>query len=251
MRTVIKIGGSWLSQGPTQEELDALVAMSGEVVLVHGGGSEITRWSERLGLPVEWRDGLRVTRGDRMQVTSMVLSGWLNKRLAGLLSNEGRPAVGLSGEDGPLLYARLLDEDSYGRVGEVERVEPGPIETLLTGGYTPVISPVGRGPDGDPVNVNADEAAVGLAVGLKADRLYLVSDVPGVLVDGEPLESLDRPRAEGLKASGTIRDGMAVKVERALVAADAGVDVSIGGSALLIRGEGTRVRPARPAASSS
>lgn len=241
MRTVIKVGGAWLSVGPTSDELQALIDMPGEVVLVHGGGSEISRWSEKLDLPVEWRDGLRVTRGDGMQLTSMVLSGWMNKRLSTLLSDAGRPSVGVSGEDGPLLHARLLDEEAYGRVGAVDRVDAGPVSALLEGGYTPVISPVGRGPDGEPVNVNADEAAMGIAQGLKADRLFLVSDVAGVLVDGKPLESLERERADAMEKEGIITDGMAVKVKRALAAAESGMEVWIGNGALLTRGEGTRM----------
>lgn len=241
MRTVVKVGGAWLSTGPTTDELHALATMPGDVVVVHGGGDEISRWSDRLGLPVEWRDGLRVTRGDGMQLTSMVLSGWMNKRLASLLSEAGRPAMGVSGEDGPLLHASLKDEAAYGRVGEVERVEPRPVYALLRGGYTPVISPVGRGADGDPVNVNADEAAVGIALGLDADRLLLVSDVAGVLVDGTPIGTLDRETARALDDD-VITGGMGVKVGRALAAAEAGIDVMIGNGDLLTRGTGTRVR---------
>lgn len=241
MRTVVKIGGAWLSVGPSHAELDALARMPGEVVVVHGGGSEISRWSDRLGLPVEWCDGLRVTRGDGMQLTSMVLSGWMNKRVTSAVTSAGRPAVGISGEDGPLLHARLLDEDRYGRVGEVDRVDPGPLAALLGAGYVPVVSPVGRGADGEPVNVNADEAAVGLAVGLGADRLLLVSDVPGVMVDGRTLESLDRARIESLVDDGVITGGMGVKVGRALSAAEAGMEVRIGGGELLEGRGGTRI----------
>ncbi len=243
MRTVVKIGGAWLSVGPSREELKSLAQMGGEVVIVHGGGSEISRWSERLGVPVEWEDGLRVTRGDGMQLTSMVLSGWMNKRLASSLSSAGRAAVGISGEDGPLIRARLLDEERFGRVGEVDEVDPSPLSALLTGGFTPVVSPVGRGPDGDPVNVNADEAAVGVARRLGADRLLLVSDVPGVLVDGQVLETLDATDAQAMQTSGVIAGGMGVKVRRALAAAETGMEVRIGNGALLGGAPGTRVRP--------
>jgi acetylglutamate kinase len=241
MRTVVKIGGAWLEVGPSRRHLEQLVRMPGEVVVVHGGGSEISRWSDRLGLPVEWRDGLRVTRGEGVQLASMVLSGWMNKRIASAVASAGRPAVGLSGEDGPLLHARLLDEACYGRVGEVARVDPAPLAALLGAGYVPVVSPVGRGPDGDPVNVNADEAAVGLALGLGADRLLFVSDVPGVMVGARTLESLDRAGVEGLVGEGVIDGGMRVKVDRALVAADAGIEVRIGDGDLLGGKAGTRI----------
>ncbi len=242
MRTVVKIGGAWLSVGPSSAELESLAQMPGEVIIVHGGGSEISRWSRRLDLPVEWEDGLRVTRGEGVQLTSMVLSGWMNKRVSSTLSTAGRASVGLSGEDGPLLRARLLDEARYGRVGEVDEVDPRPLSALLGAGFTPVVSPLARGPDGQPVNVNADEAAVGLAQAIQADRLLLVSDVPGVILEGEVLESLDEDQARGLERSGIIAGGMAVKVNRALAAASRGMDVRIGNGALLGGGPGTRIR---------
>lgn len=242
MRTVVKIGGAWLSVGPSRDALESLARMPGEVIVVHGGGAEISRWSERLDLPVKWVDGLRVTRGETVQLTSMVLSGWMNKRLSSSLATAGRPSIGLSGEDGPLLRARLLDEDRYGRVGEVSEVDPAPLQALLGGGFTPVVSPLARGEDGDPVNVNADEAAVGLARAIRADRLLLVSDVPGVLIDGKVLDDLDADRASDMTASGALVGGMAVKVERALAAAGTGMDVRIGSGGLLSGGPGTRVR---------
>jgi acetylglutamate kinase len=241
MRTVVKIGGAWLSVGPSRAELESLARMPGEVIVVHGGGAEISRWSERLDLAVEWADGLRVTRGETVQLTSMVLSGWMNKRLSSSLATAGRPSIGLSGEDGPLLRARLLDEDRYGRVGEISDVDPAPLQALLGGGFTPVVSPLARGEDGDPVNVNADEAAVGLARAMGADRLLLVSDVPGVLIDGEVLDHLDADRASEMESAGVIVGGMAVKVGRALSAAEAGIDVRIGSGGLLTGGAGTRI----------
>jgi acetylglutamate kinase len=240
--TVVKIGGAWLEQGAPAEAFENLARFPGELVLVHGGGKEISRWLDRIGVPVEWADGLRITRGDSLQVTAMVLSGWMNKRLAGALDRAGRPAVGLSGEDAGTIQAVFLDEGKYGDVGRATDVNPAAIRALLTAGFTPVLSPVSRGPDGKPLNVNADEAAIRVAAALEADRLLLVSDVPGVMVEGRLLDSITPAEAERLANDGVISGGMRVKVEQALEAAAAGVDVRIGDEGLLSGSPGTHVR---------
>jgi acetylglutamate kinase len=243
--TIVKVGGA-VAGAP--EELAALAsavaALPGARVVVHGGGAEITAWQERLGLPVVRKDGLRVTTPETMQVTAMVLSGWVNKRVVAALIGAGELAVGLSGEDGALLCAVRKDGGRLGEVGEIDRVEPRALRALLDGGMLPVVSPVSRGPDGVPLNVNADEAAIALAVGLAADRLLLVSDVPGVLVDGAPLERIGADDAAGLLDREIVKGGMAVKVKQALEAARAGVEVRIGDGALLTDPKaGTRVVP--------
>jgi acetylglutamate kinase len=240
--TVVKIGGAWLESGPAGEPFRVLAALPEELVVVHGGGKEISRWLDRVGVPVEWADGLRVTRGDGLRVTAMVLSGWVNKRVAEALDRAGRPAVGLSGEDAGLLEAVPLDPVRLGDVGTVRRVNPEPLRALLAGGFTPVVSPVSRGPEGRPLNVNADEAAIALARDLRADRLLLVSDVPGVLADGELLASLTEREAADLAARGILSGGMKVKVTQALGAAAAGVRVHIGDEGLLSGAAGTVVR---------
>lgn len=239
MLTVVKIGGAWLEVGAGEEAFRALAALEGDLVVVHGGGHEISRWLERTGIPVAWVDGLRVTRGDSLQLTAMVLSGWINKRVVQALSTAGRPAVGISGEDGGLLTAEPLDSERLGDVGRVTRVDAKPVRALLGAGFTPVVSPVSRGPTGRPLNVNADEAAIPLAVGIGADRLLLISDVPGVLADGELVERLNRPEADALVRSGSLVGGMRVKVNQALEAAEAGLEVRIGDDSLLTGGAGT------------
>ncbi len=242
MLTVVKIGGAWLDAGSAAGDPFAeLAALPGELVVVHGGGKEISRWLDRVGVPVEWADGLRVTRGDGLRLTAMVLTGWVNKRVVEALDRAGRPAVGISGEDGRLLQADPLDRERYGEVGTVREVHPGPVRALLDGGFVPVVSPLSRGPEGAPLNVNADEAAISLARGLGADRLLLVSDVPGVLAEGRILSSLDRGEADRLAAGGVITGGMQVKVYQALAAASAGVEVVIGDERVLTGGEGTRI----------
>jgi acetylglutamate kinase len=247
--TVVKIGGA-VAGAP--QELAALAAavsaLPGARVVVHGGGAEITAWQERLGLPVERKDGLRVTTPETMQVTAMVLSGWVNKRVVAALIDASELAVGLSGEDGGLLRAVRKDGGRLGEVGEIAQVDPRVLRALLDAGMLPVVSPVSRGPVGAPLNVNADEVAIALAVGLAADRLLLVSDVAGVLVDGAPLERITADGAADLLKREIVQGGMAVKVKQALEAARAGVEVRIGDGTLLTdAGAGTRVVPSAPA----
>ncbi len=246
MRTVVKVGGRVVEDPDALEVLARrLGSLPGQPVVVHGGGSAITEWQARAGVPVAFQDGLRVTSPEGMEVTAMVLSGLMNKRLVAALLSAGEPAVGLSGEDGALLQAAWKDRERLGEVGEVVAVNPTPIAALLAAGLLPVVSPVSRGPDGRPLNVNADEAAIALAVGLNAHRLLLVSDVDGVLVDGMPRGMLDPAGADDLLDSGVVTGGMAVKVRQALVAARAGVEVRIGGPAILNDDfAGTRIRSA-------
>jgi acetylglutamate kinase len=243
--TVVKLGGAVAS---APQELAAVAAevraLSGARVVVHGGGAEISAWQERLGLVVEKQGGLRVTTPESMQVTAMVLSGWVNKRVVAALIDAGELAVGLSGEDGGLLRAARKDGGRLGEVGEITEVDPRAVRALLAAGMLPVVSPVSRGPAGAPLNVNADEAAIALANGLAATRLLLVSDVPGVLVDGAPLPRVTAAGAADLLRDQVVTGGMAVKVQQALTAARAGVEVRIGDGALLTDPKaGTRVVP--------
>jgi acetylglutamate kinase len=237
--TVVKIGGAWLEAGGSEAAFRTLAELEGDLVVVHGGGHEISRWLKRVGAPAEFVDGLRVTRGDSLQVTAMVLSGWVNKRVTVALDRAGRRAVGVSGEDAGLFLAAPLDPDRLGEVGRITEVDGSVLRALLEAGFTPVVSPISRGPNGAPLNVNADEAAIPLALGIGADRLLLVSDVPGVLAEGRLVARLDRARAESLARDGTLAGGMLVKVNQALAAADAGLDVRIGDDTLLTSDSGT------------
>jgi acetylglutamate kinase len=237
--TVVKIGGAWLEAGGSDDAFRTLAALDGDLVVVHGGGHEISRWLKRVGAPAEFVDGLRVTRGESLQITAMVLSGWVNKRVAVALDRAGRRAVGLSGEDAGLLRALPLDRERFGEVGRITEVDGAALRTLLAAGFTPVVSPISSGPGGAPLNVNADEAAIPLALGVGADRLLLISDVPGVLAGGQLVDRLDRARAETLARDGTLAGGMLVKVNQALAAADAGLEVRIGDDTLLTSDSGT------------
>ena len=246
MLSVVKIGGAWLGASPREEAFRALAGLPGEVVVVHGGGKDISRWLERTGIPVEWSGGLRVTRGLGLELTAMVLSGWVNKRVVAALSRAGRDAVGISGEDGGLLRADRVDRARLGEVGRIRRVDGRVIRGLLSGGYTPVVSPISAGPDGTPLNVNADEAAIPLALGIGADRLLLLSDVPGVRAGAGVVETVDPELAEELARNGVLAGGMLVKVRQALEAAASGLEVRIGDDRLLAGGSGTRVITGRP-----
>jgi acetylglutamate kinase len=148
----------------------------------------------------------------------------VNKRLVGRLLSVGVRAVGLSGEDGGLLTARVIDRPTLGEVGEPELVTPGVLQVLMSGGYVPVVSPLGSDRDtGATLNVNGDDAAAAIASALGADELVLVADVPGVIDDGTILSRLDVDAARTLIASGAASGGMIAKLEAAFHALDDGV----------------------------
>jgi acetylglutamate kinase len=176
----------------------------------------------------------------------MVLSGLANKALAAGLTAAGVPAVGLSGRDGGLVRARL--EPGLGRVGVPDAVDTRVVQALWAGGLLPVVSPVASGPAGEAVNVNADEAALGLARALSASTLVYLSDVDGVRVGAETVDSLTPEEAQRRIDDGTIAGGMALKVRVALAAAAAGIpEVVIAGRARLLGGfAGTRIVEAVP-----
>lgn len=243
MLNVVKLSGrSAEDPGALRATAGRVAALPGRTVVVHGGGAEISAWQKRLDLPVTWHEGLRVTTSESLRVTAMVLSGWMNKRVVQAFEDIGVPAVGISGEDGSLLNARRAHGGAIGEVGEVAEVRPGALHALLNAGFVPVVSPISRGPEGSPLNVNADEAALRLAAALGAERIFLVSDVPGVIVGGRAVETLTPVEARALLTDGVARDGMAVKLRHALVAAEAGVEVTIGDASILANSmAGTRI----------
>ncbi len=222
---VVKVGGGALAGGAL-EDLPGLLA--GEppvpVALVHGGGQQLTRMLDALGIPTEFREGLRVTDEATMAVAEMVFAGEVNKALVRELYAMGVPAAGISGTDGPTLYVEPLA--GLGRVGSVAKVEPRLVETLWTGGFVPVIAPVGLGPEG-AYNVNADSAAAALAVGLGAGHLFFLTDVDGLLKGGEAVSALGPEECEGYVQNGLAVGGMVPKLRAAAEAAKAGVEARI------------------------
>ena len=241
---VVKVGGNEIDDARWLERLaGAVAARTAPLVLVHGGGREVSELQRTLGAEPEWRDGLRVTTPEALRAVSMVLSGLVNKRLAALLLGAGVEAVGISGEDGGLLRAEPARGGQLGLTGEIRQVKPQLLLSLLESGYVPVVSPVSRGPNGGALNVNADDAAAAVAAGVAASRFLMVSNIPGVL-DGEAvIPEIDAAAVEELIASGVASGGMAPKLRAAARAAAAGVgEVRIGGLELLIgSGAGTRV----------
>jgi acetylglutamate kinase len=220
---VVKVGGGALVGG-TLEDLPEVLESGRKVALVHGGGSQLTRMLDTLGITTRFHEGLRVTDPETLEVAEMVFAGSVNKALARELNNLGVPAAGISGTDGPTLLVEPVPE--LGRVGEVARVEPRLIEALWAGGFVPVVAPLGLGPEG-AYNVNADAAAAALAVGLGAECLFLLTDVDGLLKDGSPVGSLAPDECEGFVASGLAAGGMVPKLRAASRAARGGVGARI------------------------
>jgi len=219
---VIKVGGNAIEQRKEETLLDlVLLRYVGMLpVLVHGGGSEITALSERLGIRSVFRNGLRVTDAATMDVVKMVLTGKVSPDLVATINRLGGQAVGMSGEDGPTIIAEQLDPD-LGLVGRVVQVNAEPITALLSRSYIPVIASIGLGYDGRAYNINADTVAAEVAVALGAAKLILMTDVPGVLDSGQMVQSeIGRDAALRMIADGEVTGGMIPKLQACLRALD-------------------------------
>jgi acetylglutamate kinase len=212
---VVKLGGTTLAeQGQILEDV-AAVARRRPVIVVHGGGRRISEWQERLGLTSRFENGLRVTDLMTLEVTAAVLRGVVNSELVAALRDLGVDAVGLSGVDGGLLIGERVPE--LGLVAHIVGVRRDLLDALLVAGQVPVIAPLVRDEHGVVCNVNADDAAAGIAAGLGARQLVLLTDVDGVSgPDGRRLERISAAEAEDLIASGVISGGMVPKVRAAL-----------------------------------
>lgn len=205
-------------------------------IIVHGGGPQIGDLLERLAIPTHFVDGMRVTDAATMDVVEMVLGGLVNKDIVGLINSQGGRAVGLTGKDGRLIEARRMtitrpDPEhqtpeiiDIGHVGEVEAVNREVIDLLLGSEYIPVIAPIGTGEDGTSYNINADVVAGRVAEAMKAEKLMLLTNTPGLLdAEGTLLTGLSAESVQGLIADGTINGGMLPKIRHALEAVEAGV----------------------------
>ena len=227
MTCVIKVGGRPQSDPALASQVAAAwAAMPRSVVVVHGGGDEVTALQQAFGLSAQFVDGLRVTTARDMDLVRMALSGSANKRLVAALVQEGVRAVGLSGEDASLIAAIPADAGALGHVGEPRRVDPSVLWHLLDGGFLPVVSPVSRNVEmtlGPVLNVNGDDAAAAIAVALGATELLFVSDVPGVIENNRTLPTLNVARAQTLIGNGAAMNGMAAKLRAAVTAVSGGV----------------------------
>lgn len=224
--TVIKVGGNELDDPAFLAGLSAAVAgFRGPLVLVHGGGKEITAALDREGLPVAFIDGLRITSPEAMAVMQRVVCGTINKRVVAALLGAGARPIGLSGIDLGLLRCtpHRPGGADLGRVGAVTAVDAGAIRAMLAQGWLPVFAPVAIGEaDGLSYNVNADMVAQAIAAALGGAELLFVSNVPGVLLDGQVAPDLDAAAVETAIADGAISGGMVPKVRAALDALAAG-----------------------------
>jgi acetylglutamate kinase len=237
---VIKYGGHAMVDERLKESFARDVVLMKYIglnpVVVHGGGPQINKVLEQMRIESSFVDGMRVTDAPTMSVVEMVLGGKVNKEIVNLIQMHGGRAVGLTGKDGGLIRARKLLMErkreehlppeiiDIGAVGEVEAIHPAIIETLDGGGFIPVIAPVGTGPDGETLNINADLVAGQIAGALRAEKLMLLTDVTGILDgDGELISSIDANEVPRLIDADVIRGGMIPKVNCALDALDAGV----------------------------
>lgn len=201
------------------------------VVVVHGGGPEITDMLKKIGKESKFVDGLRYTDEETMDVVQQVLCGKVNKNLVATLNRMGGKAIGLCGMDGGMFLAKRLDE-KYGLVGEITKVNPAPVVDCLSSGYIPVVSTVAQGEDAETAyNINADTAAAKLAVALGAEKLILLTDVRGLLRDpkdeGTLIPEVSISQVPGLVKDGVLTGGMIPKVDCCVEAVRSGVKNTI------------------------
>jgi acetylglutamate kinase len=227
MTRVVKVGGRPQADPRLAELLASCWARdTGSVVLVHGGGDEVSALQAAFGGGSTFVEGRRVTTAKDIDLVRMALSGSANKRLVASLVEHGVDAVGLSGEDAGLIAATPMDAERLGHVGVPQSVNVAFLNHLLSGGYMPVVSPVSRdasGTLGAALNVNGDDAAAAIAAALGAAELLLVADVPGVMRDGNVIPCLTPDAARTLMADGVAVGGMQAKLQAALSALAGGV----------------------------
>lgn len=231
---VVKIGGSvgrsetsGVMQASFAADIALLRSVGLHVVVVHGGGPQISELAGRLGLRSEFVDGRRVTDDAMLEAVRYVLLGQVNPELVGLVSRAGAPSVGLAGTDGGLVTARPADP-ALGRVGEVAHVDPTVLRSLLADGVVPVVATVARGTDGHDYNVNADAFAGAIAVALGAHKLIYLTNVPGLYDafgsgDSQLLSEVTVPQLRGMLDDGTITTGMIPKITSCIDALERGV----------------------------
>jgi acetylglutamate kinase len=227
---VLKYGGSAMSDPALRASFARDVVLLKYIglrpVIVHGGGPQIGRTLERLGVQSTFVDGLRVTDDQTMDVVEMVLGGTVNREIVALIQQAGGRAIGLTGNDGDMIRVtrRTSPDRDLGRVGQVRGVDPAPISAVADAGYVPVIAPIGVDDDGVTHNVNGDEAAGAVAEALHAEKLILLTDVEGVLdAKGALIPQLTVDEARKHIAEGTIRGGMIPKIECCISALESGV----------------------------
>ena len=241
MTVVVKYGGHAMVDEQLKidfaRDITLLKFIGLNPVVVHGGGPQINRVLDQMGIRPQFVRGMRLTDGPTMDVVEMVLGGKVNKSIVAQINQQGGKAVGLSGKDGGLIEAkkmRILHQADAGSppeiidpgmVGEVTRIDPQIILTLSEKGFIPIIAPVGAGAGGETYNINADLVASHIATALSAGRLILLTDVDGVMdADGRLISSIDAATISRMIAEGSISGGMIPKIENALFALKNGVE---------------------------
>ncbi len=254
MRIVLKIGGNEIDAPAFLDKVASLVSRLREerhsVVLVHGGGKEITALLDRIGIQTRFVDGMRYTDAETLAAVEMMLSGSINKRLVRTLQQSGISAIGLSGVDAGILSARKITRDGkdIGEVGEVSKVNIDAVERLAES-YVLVLSPISaEEKTGHPLNVNADYAAAAVASFMSSELIIFLSNVPGVVNAGEVVSRMNEEEFLNLKSTGVISGGMVPKIEAALKAVRNGAKLAYitdaEGAAVLASGReaGTQVQ---------
>lgn len=232
---VVKYGGHAMGDEEVAKQFARDIVLLKHIgihpIVVHGGGPQIGKMLDRLKIQSEFVDGLRITDAATVEIVEMVLSGTINKQITSWINDAGGKAIGLSGKDGHMIQARKLrrtkkDPDSniervldLGFVGEPTMVHPEILSQLTSTGFIPVIAPIGIGEDGQTYNINADTAAGAVAGAMRASKLIVLTDVPGILTkDKELISQLTIAEARGLIEDGTITGGMIPKVETCMYA---------------------------------
>jgi acetylglutamate kinase len=226
---VVKVGGAAMDRAPLArpfaEDVALLVHAGISPVIVHGGGPQVTKVSQRLGIETTFVDGLRVTDAETLDVATMVLAGTLNTGVVSSLVTHDVPAVGLSGVDGGLLMARRRSAPDLGFVGEVVHVNADVLRTLVAKGFVPFVASIAMDENGQAYNVNADVVASELAVAMEAEKLVYINDVPGLMgPGGELISELSAAQClDLLGREGVVDGGMIPKLESAVNALKAGI----------------------------
>ena len=234
---VVKFGGNAMVDEQLKQcfarDVVLLKLVGMNVVVVHGGGPQIENLLTRVGKKGEFIQGMRVTDAETMEVVEMVLGGQVNKDVVNLINQAGGKAVGLTGKDGSFIRAKKLllqnkdkpeDLIDIGMVGDITGIDPALISHLQAGTFIPVIAPIGVGENGETYNINADVVAGKIAETLKAEKLVLLTNTPGVLdKDGKLITDVTPAQIDAMVADGTLHGGMLPKISSALEAAQAGV----------------------------
>ena len=228
---VVKYGGAAMIEEHLKQnfaqDIVLLQSLGMLPVIVHGGGPEVSKAMEQLGQEVSFIDGLRVTSSENLKVTEMVLSGTINKEIIAHINTFGGKAVGVSGKDGNLIEADKISHEGgidLGFVGKIKKVNPELLMVLLKQGFLPVVSPIGLSKDGVTYNINADTTASRIAVSLGAYKIIFMTDVDGVLEDGNLCVQLSSSELENMIEKKVITGGMSPKVDSCLYCVKNGVE---------------------------